>query len=48
MGKNKYKESVNSKLSLVMNSGKASLFLKSTMKAFRNDNSKAIFQTINL
>lgn len=47
MGKKQHTESVNSKLALVMKSGKAVLGLKSTMKALRKGNLKAIFLASN-
>ncbi len=47
MGKKQHTESVNSKLALVMKSGKAVLGYKSTMKALRRGNLKAIFISSN-
>jgi large subunit ribosomal protein L30e len=47
MGKKQQTESVNSKLALVMKSGKAVLGYKSTMKALRKGNLKAIFIASN-
>ena len=47
MGKKQQTESVNSKLALVMKSGKAVLGYKSTMKALRKGNLKAIFLASN-
>jgi large subunit ribosomal protein L30e len=47
MGKKQQTESVNSKLALVMKSGKAVLGYKSTMKALRKGNLKAIFVAAN-
>ena len=47
MGKKQASESVNSKLALVMKSGKAVLGFKSTMKALRKGNLKAIFVAAN-
>jgi len=47
MGKKQATESVNSKLALVMKSGKAFLGYKSTMKALRKGNLKAIFVAQN-
>lgn len=43
MGKKQQTESVNSKLALVMKSGKAVLGYKSTLKALRKGTLKAIF-----
>ena len=43
MGKKQQTESVNSKLALVMKSGKAVLGYKSTLKALRKGSLKAIF-----
>ena len=47
MGKKQQTESVNSKLALVMKSGKAVLGYKSTMKSLRKGNLKAIFVAAN-
>lgn len=47
MGKKQATESVNSKLALVMKSGKAVLGYKSTIKALRKGNLKAIFIAAN-
>jgi large subunit ribosomal protein L30e len=47
MGKKQQTESVNSKLALVMKSGKAVLGTKSTLKALRRGNLKAIFVASN-
>lgn len=47
MGKKQQTESVNSKLALVMKSGKAVLGHKSTLKALRKGNLKAIFVANN-
>ena len=47
MGKKQATESVNSKLALVMKSGKAVLGYKSTIKALRRGNLKAIFVSAN-
>ena len=47
MGKKQQGESVNSKLALVMKSGKSVLGYKSTMKALRKGNLKAIFVSAN-
>jgi large subunit ribosomal protein L30e len=47
MGKKQQTESVNSKLALVMKSGKAVLGYKSTIKALRKGNLKAIFVSSN-
>lgn len=47
MGKKQATESVNSKLALVMKSGKAVLGYKSTLKALRKGNLKAIFVASN-
>ena len=47
MGKKQQTESVNSKLALVMKSGKAVLGYKSTLKALRKGSLKAIFVAHN-
>ena len=47
MGKKTQTESVNSKLALVMKSGKAVLGYKSTMKAMRKGHLKAVFIASN-
>ena len=47
MGKKQQTESVNSKLALVMKSGKAVLGYSSTIKALRKGNLKAIFVAAN-
>jgi len=47
MGKKQQTESVNSKLALVMKSGKAVLGYSSTLKALRKGNLKAIFVAQN-
>jgi large subunit ribosomal protein L30e len=47
MGKKQQTESVNSKLALVMKSGKAVIGYKSTLKALRRGNLKAIFLAAN-
>ena len=47
MGKKQQTESVNSKLALVMKSGKSVLGLKSTMKALRKGVLRAIFVAAN-
>jgi large subunit ribosomal protein L30e len=47
MGKKQQTESVNSKLALVMKSGKAVLGTKSTLKALRRGNLKVIFVASN-
>jgi large subunit ribosomal protein L30e len=47
MGKKQQTESVNSKLALVMKSGKAVLGYKSTLKALRKGTLKAIFIASN-
>lgn len=47
MGKKQQTESVNSKLALVMKSGKAVLGYKSTLKALRKGTLKAIFVAHN-
>jgi large subunit ribosomal protein L30e len=47
MGKKQASESVNSKLALVMKSGKAVLGYSSTLKALRKGNLKAIFVASN-
>jgi large subunit ribosomal protein L30e len=47
MGKKQQTESVNSKLALVMKSGKAVLGYKSTLKSLRRGNLKAIFVASN-
>ena len=47
MGKKQQTESVNSKLALVMKSGKSVLGYKSTLKALRRGNLKIIFVASN-
>ncbi len=47
MAKKNQSESVNSKLALVMKSGKAVLGYKSTLKSLRKGNLKAIFVSSN-
>ena len=47
MGKKQQTESVNSKLALVMKSGKAVLGYKQTLKALRKGSLKAIFVAYN-
>nr|AGE89258.1 60S ribosomal protein L30-3 [Cryptocaryon irritans] len=47
MGKKDLREGINSKLSLVMKSGKAHLGYKTTLKAIRNGKAKLVFISSN-